>query len=369
MASLAGVCAGAWLHQTRSEPRYYMSDQDMAIALSFRLGLRPARVAQLARCRLSSCKCETPPFDHAMVCPGIVGGEGTVRHNFVLNDLCTTARRAGCGVWEEPAIVGPGDRRDARTQRGTRPDAIITFIHGRIMIDVSIIHTTSPSYLERKQPASAADREHEKREWMEWVAHRDGCTFEPFVMESYGTFGARAFKLLRKIANHSSQDTNLRNSFYRDAVASLSIALQRGNANMIAHHAWRSQAKLAEAARATRHNLLPQPQPQLQPQPRLQPPSIPILGRPPLLQPPIRPVRSAAAALAFLSSGDDMDDHSPVGTDDDLSESDDPIRDSLSSRRAAPVLPPPHLGAAGIHPPGPGVANLARRGSAPPPAR
>ena len=180
--------------------------------------------------RCAECGCAEPPFDHWQSCLQVRGRFVTHRHNFILNTLGTLIRDCNGAVWIEPRVITAAGRRSAGDQRGLRPDAIAATATARYMIDVSVVHPTAPSYAHR--PKSAATREADKVRVYGAYSQREGCVFVPFVLESYGAWGARAADFLHVLSRAASPDPLVTSAYYRRACVAISVALQRGNAHI-----------------------------------------------------------------------------------------------------------------------------------------
>ena len=231
-----------------------LSDMDMILAIRHRLGLYVAYDLSLAHsCGLcgqaspSSSPSSLPRWqhDHFHSCQVLRGGVVTTRHNRVLRLVGQLAREAHCYYWEEPRALDSQGGRKGRTTIGQsiRPDAIISTHDERFMIDVSVINPTSESYSIGKPGAAARSREQQKTRKYKQLAELEQCKFVPFVLESYGTWGRSATKLLRVLSEQYSQDENLARVWYRRAIVAVTFALQAGNAwvGWSGATRWRSQ--------------------------------------------------------------------------------------------------------------------------------
>src|SRR4051794_19692731 len=107
-------------------------------------------------------------------------------------------------IWQHQPVhtCGRSHVYGSRDERRKRPDAVITGCIERWMIDVSVINPTSRSY---KGTASgrAPAREAQKSKKFDELAAREQATFVPFVLETYGTWGADALEFLRTLADEA----------------------------------------------------------------------------------------------------------------------------------------------------------------------
>ena len=107
---------------------------------------------------------------------------------------------------------------------------------GRWLIDVSIVHPTSPYYmrLERKSEAMSwiARREQAKMTKFRALALEEKRVMVPFVMESYGQWGILATAFLRTISREVDARERQARAWYGHAIRAISFALQKGNAHV-----------------------------------------------------------------------------------------------------------------------------------------
>jgi hypothetical protein len=137
------------------------------------------------------------------------------------------------------------------------PDSKQPHAHGDLLIyrgsrayyiDVSIVHSAAPSLLQNTTPSSAIQtqalhatqaREKAKTTKYEELCRLNRYTFIPFVLESFGGFGAAALefvKLLSKDWDNTHTDMQCSTAvFHTYALRCISLALQRGNALISAH--------------------------------------------------------------------------------------------------------------------------------------
>ena len=105
----------------------------------------------------------------------------------------------------------------------------------RFLLDVTVPRATAPSTLADPAMSSAgactADKEKRKRIKYEALCKHRGMTLVPFAVESYGGVGPAARAFLHKLASASSELTA--EAFLIDALISLSVELQRGNAHVL----------------------------------------------------------------------------------------------------------------------------------------
>jgi hypothetical protein len=168
----------------------------------------------------------------------MISAGALVRHNAVLQALCSLAGQAGMTAIKEPRGEFPETEK--------RPDATLTGITVAnvrpLLVDVSVTHPAGDTALLRGAARTAlhaaTDREKEKHGKYDDLAADEGVDFVPVVFESFGAPGAEVKKVVARMA--AEADT-LRSSlfgddgaagFSRHAYTTLSVALQVGNALM-----------------------------------------------------------------------------------------------------------------------------------------
>ena len=147
----------------------------------------------------------------------------TVRHDWLVELLAKFFRSAQAIVHIEPRIYD-SDR--------LRPDLDIMFPNRRILVDVTIVHPTSPSRTSRIELSAAAAAEAQKTRQYSALARNHGASLLALAMESYGAFGKEATELMRILmtaldSNSSFNISQAVNCGY--PVQAISVALQRGN--------------------------------------------------------------------------------------------------------------------------------------------
>ncbi len=141
--------------------------------------------------------------------------------------LCTFVRNAGGVPLIEPkGLDGTG---------GLRPDIQIHFPTGPVLVDGSITHPLSKSYVNMAAITSlsaAAAREHIKHLKYDALAVEEKSTFIPFVMETFGGYGKEALKFISRLGRGYSDfqySPAPRGQFSKQLFNALSICLQKGN--------------------------------------------------------------------------------------------------------------------------------------------
>lgn len=229
ITSCAARSASLFLTTPPSHSMHEIPSAQFILAIKHRLDLPPTFNQQCA------CKADlaTTP-SHFHLCTLLR------RKAIILNTLATLTRQAGCDIRGALTYT----HNNANTHH-LRPDALAITSDGPVLVDVSVTHPLVSSYVRAasKTPLAAAkqvERERMKVSQYQELARRESATFVPFVLESYGGIGplAAALRFLRSIAaeatsNHTSPDAD---SFYTFALASVSAALQKGNAILAQRH-------------------------------------------------------------------------------------------------------------------------------------
>ena len=215
--------AGAWLNSIPSSPELVINDADFILAVRHRLGLPCAEELPIM------CACEkvalADDVSHFHSCQKQKRTSITARHDFIVRALAKLFRRVGAVVHIEPRIYG---------SERLRPDLDITFPDQSFMVDVAVTHPTAPSRQQATPLAAASHVEHTKSAKYNALARRRATTFLPFVMESYGAYGAQAEQVLKILSSKAKNSVITLpsgvGSFAEYAARTLSLALQKGNA-------------------------------------------------------------------------------------------------------------------------------------------
>ena len=210
--------------------------------------------------------------DHPLTCSG--GGDRTVRHNLIRNELFRIAKSAGLrpelekqGVLRPRPHIGstPEDglpQEGIRGPDGRRPaDVFIPSFgtHGKTAVDVAVTSGLRMGYgFISAMDGTLAARTYETRKcsFLDTAAHcrSEGVHFLPFVVEGAGgSFGPSARKILSLLANASAKLTGECPAKMAEQFSQrLSLILHETNARSILLRASREAAPPASltAARA-----------------------------------------------------------------------------------------------------------------------
>lgn len=221
--SASGSYSSAWITAFPLEQSVRLSNHAYQLAARRRLGLPPCSDMP------SRCACGASfilaPY-HADSCVRLRRTVVDHRHNMVVNEVAAWARRAGGTALTEPAGLSFED--------GRRPDILIRLGAQSFMIDVTVRHPTAPSHVAAAQtPLEVARRaEREKRALYDQLARDNHCRFVPFVIESFGAFGAAAVDFVKLIAGHAEEAGSQwsRHEVLFGVISAVQVAVQSGNA-------------------------------------------------------------------------------------------------------------------------------------------
>ena len=108
--------------------------------------------------------------------------------------MATLIQRAGGVSYVEPRYL-----------EDKRPDIHAFFPDDRIMIDVCVLHPSSPSYLQSVHGSPMRLRENEKLSSYSSLATELGCRFIPFAVESFGTLGSFAVNFMQDLVSYAKE--------------------------------------------------------------------------------------------------------------------------------------------------------------------
>jgi hypothetical protein len=240
----------AWLTVLPTEPAYRLRDEQFRLAVRHRLGQLPyedLREMVCLACRARNLNAPTfladPDHLHAYVHG--TGASVSLRHHRVVATLATLARSVGFVVRLEPHFAPQlhttvdaetGEERTQTVPNEQRGDLLLVRHNTRLLVDVTVRRPTGATELRRHSAAvplaTAAAAEKLKHAKYDDACKREGLAMVPFALESYGAKGKQAQKLLLKLADASEELSAA--AFLRHASASLSVALQCGNADIAA---------------------------------------------------------------------------------------------------------------------------------------
>ena len=149
---------------------------------------------------LTSCYCghdlQNDPW-HVLSHKG--GGEAGRRHDEIVDRLVDAVHRAGGQAWAEPRQDFWQDRR--------RTDIFAVMGPKSYHIDVRVTHPTSTSYVTLACQGSlkaAEEAAQEKKRRYAALAHSEGATFVPFIVETFGGFGKDARTFIADLAKFAA---------------------------------------------------------------------------------------------------------------------------------------------------------------------
>mmetsp|Transcript_2547 Transcript_2547/g.5878 ORF Transcript_2547/g.5878 Transcript_2547/m.5878 type:complete len:633 (+) Transcript_2547:396-2294(+) len=226
LLSAAGAQAGAFLHALPlAHDRLRLHPAEIRVAIGFRLGLTLLPEHQCPECGEPL----DPGGDHAVSCSH--GGDRISRHNLLGRILGSALASAGHPPrYEDPNIVPSRDRpADISTPGWTtgRPTAF----------DVTVVSPTAPSNVTnaaKEQGATAAAAETLKNRKYDEVCRQAGVQFWPMAIETFGTAGPQAEKLVSLLGGRlASRLGSPRSETISRLRQQLSVGVARGTATMI----------------------------------------------------------------------------------------------------------------------------------------
>jgi hypothetical protein len=224
--------AGKWLTIIPSEPQFQLHNREFAYALCLRLGI--SVVAPLDRCE---CKCgneleQLRDPAHALGCKRYIR-ETCARHELLCRVIHEAAQEAQFCVTREPTITV--EDRGLLVQRRPRADEELASASGMLLLDITVLHPTSVSAV-RQADGGVRNREREKQRRYGPLAASAGADFKPVVLETYGGLADEAREVVRYIAREAEENNVCDASLFRERLLGrLAIAVQRGNAMVLAH--------------------------------------------------------------------------------------------------------------------------------------
>jgi hypothetical protein len=171
-----------------------------------------------------------------------VGGR-TIRHNLVRDAVVTLARGVPVVVQLEPHMHNYFDRRPVPDPVDRRADAAIADPKDpskRNMADITVVNP-NPAAINNPMPGGAADAAAKAKVALyttEFVI--DSAQVRPFALETYGACHSAASDLIRELAQATAVHAGTPKQYpviVQRMHAATSVALQRGNAEMLRRYA------------------------------------------------------------------------------------------------------------------------------------
>jgi hypothetical protein len=191
--SCEATWASAWLYDPFTEDR--MEPEVHAGACKLRLGV-PLLPNAPHRCHCGA-DLTTNPW-HVLVHKGHLAAQR--RHDRIVDVLMKWVTKVGGLAYEEPREE-PGPNSSRR-----RTDIKIFLGPTAYSVDVGVVHPTAPYSIRysAREPLGAADAyaKHKIRKYSA-QAEREGATFVPFIVETFGGFCKQATELVKAIAKYA----------------------------------------------------------------------------------------------------------------------------------------------------------------------
>lgn len=232
------VASGApWANTFVCAPLEHMlslpHDNAHRVYSSLRLGLAPATLipGQI-------CFCEhdmTGDPWHFLCCNRLKATALTYRHDLVVQTVAEWVRRAGGSTQIEPR--GLWAQEDGGL--GRRPDIRVVLGGLVFLLDIAVVHPTTASRLGTPMSmhplATEEAMERIKRNRYDGLARLARASFIPFVVETFGGFGACARRFCSRLARFAEGATReyTRTDLLMGIRSGVALAVQRGNADII----------------------------------------------------------------------------------------------------------------------------------------
>lgn len=225
-----------WSTTLPTESSRTLSDHAFKLAVRLALGLKPLDYMP------SACpNCHEPisefTCDHHLTCHTRTRKEITARHDNIVKIATAYANASGGSAVSEPAHLAESSR--------IRPDISVFLDDKQILVDVSVVHPTAASYINKaviKPLAATSQRAAHKRRKYQQLCNAQRAHFVPFLVESYGGLSADAVEFINRITAFSnsiaSQQQNALPLSGHCVLADIAIAIQRGNARAASSCYW-----------------------------------------------------------------------------------------------------------------------------------
>lgn len=282
LTSCSDANASQWLSKLPTEHAFQLNNNDLSIAIRTRIGIPTSDSENL----ICSCgtRITTANPDHYYTCRKLLATT-IPRHNHFLSAVQTIATAAGSEVVREYRTTWQEYNRK-RQMKDLRPDACITGINHKFLIDVSGTTPTAKSIMKRdpliaaagaapaapaapavspaavhvpagrrrSAPAAAVPvgdaksnvcagvtplfaaqrRELIKHDKYRNISQVECATFHAVVFETYGALGKDTMRLLDELNTaHKMNSENSNWSLKKWGINVLSFAVQRGNARLV----------------------------------------------------------------------------------------------------------------------------------------
>ena len=230
MSSLSAAKSSLWLHTLPRESFLRLTDEAWRWAAQLRLGMPvPASDYQCTACNKDGAYIRDPW--HALSCKQ-QSGEGIIRrHNAVLNQLARF-----CQLMLVPTTVEPA-HLDENSQE--RPDLQVDLPERTLLVDVTIVTPTAPSYRGKAATRSVGvvgdERACGKTAKYSDMTKSCDAVFTPIVIYADGGLHASAKRALNMLAN--AVDPTVcqlsKREWKRELQHHIAMVVQRGNARIM----------------------------------------------------------------------------------------------------------------------------------------
>jgi hypothetical protein len=213
-----------------------LNDHHLELAVKFRLGLPLPGVNPNSKCDRCPLLSNTPEGTHAFSCKSSAG-RVTRRHTELINTWRKVILQAGFKSAAEPRVPS----LTTNTQDCTRADIVFADNANQYLLDISVTHPCTPSYMHRaahSDGATARLRETSKTRKYANIPDRDpSFQFTPIVIETYGRLGNQSIQFIDTLTKSGKEaHPQALDSLPNLAKRTISVCIQRENAKMLANY-------------------------------------------------------------------------------------------------------------------------------------
>jgi hypothetical protein len=227
MQSAAGKNASAFLDATNVLGHPPMEDRSFIAAIHLRMDI--PLLQHIANSECGYCSKPINNIHHFFVCNGTRPLITAHRHDAVKLAIARLAKSAGATVMVEP--------RGYMENPQEGPDLSIMIEQKNYLVDITTRHPVTKLSLREAQtslpqPGHAAmfgEREKQSK-YGQVLGQVAGAEFVPFGIESMGTFGVGAMRLIDTLTEMAGSEGY---QFRKSLVVAIGLAMQRGNAEVM----------------------------------------------------------------------------------------------------------------------------------------
>jgi hypothetical protein len=226
---LRGPDRNLWLIAQPNRPAYYIPDKEWETAMRARYCIPPIPITSPSERLRCVCGASIPAMEfvvHALDCRHVKGKTKASRHALV--------KKAFKAILSEYGF--DPDPHEPRFQYGEGADILFQLGDTTVTVDVTVVNTLAPSYRRAElenEGSSLVEAENRKEANYGSAARNRNFTFFPLAISTFGELGPKSTAFLRKVSANTADVTH-KSGFFRHARTALSVAVARGNAQIIA---------------------------------------------------------------------------------------------------------------------------------------